>query len=119
MRSGLETHDTTQFDPRHPRHGEGLREGLMAFGVVAGCAVMFWVSVPAAFISLYWKIFLTLILASGAGFLVSTWIGHMRVRYRQNVEKDYRDTQSAEIERKLAEARARGDFDKWEGQKDQ
>ncbi|MBK4217220.1 hypothetical protein JJJ17_14910 [Paracoccus caeni] len=86
QQSWIATHDPTQTDVLHPRHGDGLREAASVAGLVFIVGVALILTGSLGFISDGLAVFLTLILSVGAGFGVRHLFCSFRGRALQTGE---------------------------------
>ncbi len=100
-------HDPVQFDPRHPRHSEGTREGNALAGIVALVGLIgFWLGwldvMPAGL-----AIALIVAAALAARSVVMRQFSHRAAKSHDQAQAEYRANIEAERQLQLAEMRAK------------
>lgn len=100
---GSDDRDHTRRSLPHPKYWDGGREGVMAFAAVCLASLIVFTTNDVPWISRYWKIVLTLLVAGGVSF----WVGGLsrRARARKRAERAVanRAARNAEAEKKIAE----------------
>ncbi|MEL6998782.1 MAG: hypothetical protein AAFP68_11030 [Pseudomonadota bacterium] len=105
--SGLNTGEAALRDPKHPQHRSGHREGFYAAALVLLLAVVLFNTVGMSWISLFWRVFVSLGAAAFAGVAVARWIARGMNTRDATWQQQYRQDREAEKNRLIAEMKAR------------
>lgn len=100
-------------DINHPEHSSGWREAGMAFLAICIGGWIFFSVFDLQWLPFFMKFLLTLGVAASAGYFFIWWIGGHTKRESIASSMARRDRDEAETARKIAEAKARGDFEQF------
>ncbi|MDW3206807.1 MAG: hypothetical protein R8L07_14820 [Alphaproteobacteria bacterium] len=100
-------------DINHPEHSSGWREAGMAFLAICIGGWIFFSVFDVTWLPFFVKFLLTIIVAAASGYFFIWWIGGHAGRERIANSMDRRDRDDAETLRKIEEAKAKGDFDRF------
>jgi len=103
--------------PLHPAHRDGYREALAIFLVVPGIAFMYWTTWAPDWLDgkQFWAVIF--IVALGLAVAVRRAVATLTAPRTEHPEV-LRQQHAAATEHRIAEAKARGDFDRWDGDAD-
>lgn len=99
MFSGFDRDDAMLRDIHHPGHVGGVREGLWTFVIVCLAGLILFTAVEVTWLPLYWKIFVTLLVAATSGIAVGRAIWRLQTASREKAKEEYRAMREAETQK--------------------
>jgi len=106
--------DLHLLDINDPTHTNGIREAKWGFFLVTMAGFIFWTAVDVSWLPLFFKIFVTLLLATGLGYALLRWIGGKKSNGANKGSVIDKDHYEAEVRFQNAEAMTPAKFDSFE-----